>query len=258
MGDDTAMRSFPSGIACTAAPGWATDRAQHSTAVPGRSRLSGRPGGCLVGPPGDGQNDRQTNGNRPGQDTGSTPSQEPLPFGVSQVQEVDVGIQRQPERELNPRQVAAFGWICIVLGSLAVICGVVWGIRSLALLVGGEQTAGTVVEVREELPSESTIRQRMSEGESRHEASKPEFVPVVEYEVDGEKYRIEHAVVSRNRSLVSEVGQTVEVLYKADRPAEGGVNSFFALWGGPLLFAAVGSIFAALGIFNLRRRRQRA
>ncbi len=140
------------------------------------------------------------------------------------------------------RQGAVAGaWFFIVVGTIAVLFAIGWGVRSFRFQAGANRTTGTVVELREKRDSDNEII----------------WYPVVEYEVDGKKYRIEGGVGSIP-SWLPRVGDKVEVLYKADQPADGHLNTFLDRWAIPLLAGRVGSIFAALGIFMVRSQRRRA
>ncbi len=141
---------------------------------------------------------------------------------------------------LNRKQAIAMACCFIVVGTIAVLFAIGWGVRSFRLQAGANRTTGTVVELREE---------RNSDRETT-------WYPVVEYEVDGKKYRIDG--VGSIPSWLPRVGDKVEVLYKADQPADGHLNTFLDSWVIPLFVGGVGSIFAALGIFMVRSQRRRA
>ena len=155
-----------------------------------------------------------------------------------------VGASR--DRTPAANQAAGGAWFFVVVGTLAALFGFGWGVRSLCLLTGAKRTTGTVVQLREETTSRV--------GESGTETT---WHPVVEYEVDGVKYRTEGDVGS-TPTWLPRVGENVEVLYPADQPASGRLNTFLDNWAMPLVFGGVGSFFAALGIFMVRSQRRRA
>ncbi len=145
-------------------------------------------------------------------------------------------------RDGNQAVVAAWGFL--VIGTLFALFGFGWGVRSFCLLTGAKRTTGTVVQLREETTSRV--------GESGTETT---WHPVVEYEVDGVKYRTEGDVGS-TPTWLPRVGENVEVLYPADQPASGRLNTFLDNWAIPLVFGGVGSVFAALGIFMVHSDRR--
>jgi hypothetical protein len=81
---------------------------------------------------------------------------------------------------------------------------------------------------------------------TRPASNKPTFAPVVEYEVDGQTYRIQGAVSSSSPSYA--VGDTVGVVFPADKPSEGSIDSFSEKWLGPLVFGGGGLVFALVGV----------
>ena len=132
------------------------------------------------------------------------------------------------------------GRLFIVIGTIAVLFAIGWGVRSFRLQAGANRTTGTVVELREE------------EDQDRETT----WYPVVEYEVDTMKYRIEG--VGSIPNWLPRVGEKVEVLYRAEQPEYGHLNTFLDSWAIPLMFGGVGSIFTALGIFMVRSQTRRA
>lgn len=86
-----------------------------------------------------------------------------------------IRIRTSRGRELNPKQAKSMGRLFIVVGILAVMFAIGWGVRSFRFQAFANRTTGTVVELREE------------EDQDRETT----WYPVVEYEVDTIKYRIE-------------------------------------------------------------------
>lgn len=76
------------------------------------------------------------------------------------------------------------------------------------------------------------------------------FRPVVEYEVDGKRYRIK-GLVGFNPP-VHEIGQTMRVLYKVEKPSEAYIDSIVDRWLFPLMFTFLGGLFLIFG-FLMRR-----
>lgn len=151
-----------------------------------------------------------------------------------------IRIRTRRGRKLNPKRAVAGAWFFIVVGTIAVLFATGWGIHSFRFQAGANRTTGTVVELREKRDSDQEIT----------------WYPVVEYEVDGKKYRIEG--VGSIPTWLPRVRDKVEVLYKAEQPADGHLNTFLDRWAIPLLAGGVGSVFAALGIFMVRSQRRRA
>lgn len=62
----------------------------------------------------------------------------------------------------------------------------------------------------------------------------------------------EHTIVSSSSSspVAYEVNEKVEVLYLADEPSEAKLNSFFSLWGLPVILGVIGVMqFFMAGVF---------
>ena len=87
-------------------------------------------------------------------------------------------------------------------------------------------------------------------------SSKPGFAPLVQYQVDGTTYRIQGHVSSSSPSYT--VGEGVVILYSADNPAEGRIDSFTEKWLVPIIFGGSGLLFTLIGFGMLLWRRRRA
>ena len=47
------------------------------------------------------------------------------------------------------------------------------------------------------------------------------------------------------------VGQEVDILYNPENPYDVKVNSFWDIWGGPIILAGLGFVFLTVGLVNL-------
>ena len=110
--------------------------------------------------------------------------------------------------------------------------------RSKAFLLTAESTTGEVMEL---VSSGSDLRSK---------------APVVVFYTDeGEKivFRSHHY----SKPAAYEVGETINILYQAQDPiGSARVESYFSLWGVPLIFGILGGVFLFLGIilgFLLRK-----
>jgi hypothetical protein len=70
------------------------------------------------------------------------------------------------------------------------------------------------------------------------------YVPVIEYEVNGNTYRCQGQVGVGCATYT--VGETVRVLYQADRPELGALDSFLDRWATSLMFGAGGGFLLLL------------
>lgn len=136
------------------------------------------------------------------------------------------------------------GRLCYFARSLKVVFGVLFvvafgigpAISALSLSFGSSRTEGTVVKLEE----------------SRGDNSKNMRFPVVEYRVAGRTYSYRGVGSSSGRYTV---GDKVPIIYKVKQPGAASIDSFFDRWLIPSAFSGAGLLFAAIGIFIVRKRR---
>jgi hypothetical protein len=76
--------------------------------------------------------------------------------------------------------------------------------------------------------------------------------PVVDYEVGGKAYTYRSSHYSSPPAF--RVGEKVILLYDPADPSSCQIYSFFEEWGLPLLFSAIGAVFAVIGFASLAWR----
>jgi Protein of unknown function (DUF3592) len=120
---------------------------------------------------------------------------------------------------------------------IAIGVGIAWS--SWALLSGGQRADGTVVEM---VRVESSTAH---DAKGRPISTQPVFTPVVQYQVGGKTHRIQGHVSTVDPAYP--VGGAVIVLYLADEPADGRIDSFAEMWLAPLVFGGGGLLFTLVG-----------
>jgi hypothetical protein len=115
------------------------------------------------------------------------------------------------------------------IGFLILAGALFWFCNSRNFLAQAQHTPGVVVDLVESEGNDSTV-----------------YHPVVGFKtLDGEKHTFTSSVGSNPPSY--EEGEQVEVLYLPGEPKSARINSFFSLWGGPLILGGIGSVFFAVG-----------
>lgn len=90
-------------------------------------------------------------------------------------------------------------------------------------------TEGTVIDLVESSHDDSTVYQ-----------------PVISFQ-DQQAEVIEFKSSSGSNPPSYLPGDKVEVLYETDNPEGASINSFFSLWGGAVIVAGIGAVFALIG-----------
>lgn len=154
---------------------------------------------------------------------------------------------------------AHFRWIPRAIGAMALAIGVLLAVVSLVLLARSwswygrtVETTGTVVEHRS---STSTHRNPSAAGPRTRRATT--YAEVVRFaDAEGREHTVESAI---SVSHPFAVGETVPVRYEPSDPAGARIDSWFRIWGFPLVFLAGGALFASVGaVFVLSGRSVRA
>ncbi|MEU6243488.1 DUF3592 domain-containing protein [Streptomyces sp. NPDC047024] len=145
-------------------------------------------------------------------------------------------------------------WAFIAFGTLFVGIGGAVAVDSASYLSSGERASGTVVDL------EWRSSHSHYSGSSRNrQSSGPSAYPVIAFTAkDGEKHTFRDN--SGSNPPAYEVGERVEVLYRADSPEDARINGFLSLWLIPVIFGGLGSVFAAVGtvIVVVMRKKARA
>jgi hypothetical protein len=106
--------------------------------------------------------------------------------------------------------------------------------RSSQTALAGQRVAGRVVK----------LEQRRGGGGRRGGS-----VPVVQYDVAGQTHQIKGHVSTSPPA--HRVGDTVRVVYPADSPQSGRIDSFVEMWLLPLVFGAIGAVLGLAGAGTL-------
>jgi len=134
--------------------------------------------------------------------------------------------------------IIGFTAIGVIVTTISVGCGV----TSFVHLAGSERTEGVIVGFN---PVQRSL------GMERPEQP----APIVEYQVEGETYRIDGHFASASPSGY-QTGEKVVVAYQQDSPSEGRIDSFGEMWLGPLVFGSVGALFTFIGMAMVRSKRR--
>ena len=136
--------------------------------------------------------------------------------------------------------IIGFTAIGVIVTTISVGCGV----TSFVHLAGSERTEGVIVGFN---PVQRSL------GMERPEQP----APIVEYQVEGETYRIDGHFAPAPPS-VYRTGEKVVVAHHPSRPSEGRIDSFGELWLEPLVFGSVGVLFTLIGAGMIRSKREAA
>ncbi|MFE7316062.1 DUF3592 domain-containing protein [Streptomyces sp. NPDC057555] len=133
----------------------------------------------------------------------------------------------------------------IALGALLLAVGLITAGVSISYLTNAERARGTVTGL--EWSGGGSIGRRGSSSGSAH--------PVVEFTTaDGTSRTFRGSAGSSPPAY--EVGERVEVLYRADSPGDARINGFIQMWVLPLVMGGIGLGFTGIGTaFALVRRR---
>ncbi|MBO1331711.1 DUF3592 domain-containing protein [Streptomyces sp. VRA16 Mangrove soil] len=142
----------------------------------------------------------------------------------------------------------------IAFGSLFLVIGLIMAGVSVSFVAGAERARGRVVSL--EWSSGDTgggyRTSRSSNGPTAH--------PVVEFTPAGGGLTTFHSSTGSNPPAY-DVGEEVEVLYRADDPHDAQINGFVSLWLLPLIFTGIGLVIGGIGTavaLASRRRGRRA
>ncbi|MEW2401011.1 DUF3592 domain-containing protein [Streptomyces sp. NPDC046862] len=133
-------------------------------------------------------------------------------------------------------------WItfgAIAFGSLFLVVGLILAGVSVSFLTDAQRARGTVVTLEWRNDHSGVSRKKRTD-------DKPAAYPVVEFtSADGTQRKFRDSTGSNPPSY--EVGERVEVLYRADSPDDARINGFASLWLLPLIFGGIGLLSAGIG-----------
>lgn len=124
------------------------------------------------------------------------------------------------------------GAIFLIVGVAALVGGIYWGVKTQRFVASASRASGTVIELER--------RQSGDDG--------PTYYPVIRFiDADGREVTFTSSTGSNPPS--KREGDKVDVLYDPKNPNEAELNSFFALWFGPLMVGGLfGTIFPLVGV----------
>ncbi|MEV4744043.1 DUF3592 domain-containing protein [Streptomyces sp. NPDC049555] len=146
---------------------------------------------------------------------------------------------------------AVIRWVTIGMfsvGGLLLVIGLVLAGVSVSYLNDAERTPGTVVALDWEHGHSGGSRRSRADDEAA-------AYPVIEFtSKDGVRRKFRDSTGTNPPSY--EVGERVEVLYRADSPEDARIKGFASLWLPPLIVGGIGFFFAVVGtVFALVSRR---
>ncbi|MGY0022808.1 DUF3592 domain-containing protein [Streptomyces sp. cg35] len=137
----------------------------------------------------------------------------------------------------------------IAFGALFLAIGLVLGGMSVSLAVSGKHAEGTVVHMEwSSGTSSGSSRKSRGSGPSAH--------PVVLFTpAGGESVTFRSSAGSNPPAY--DVGDRVDVLYRADDPEDAQIDGFLSMWLLPLIFSGIGLVILAIATaFAVARRRR--
>ncbi|GGZ86903.1 DUF3592 domain-containing protein [Streptomyces bluensis] len=145
--------------------------------------------------------------------------------------------------KVQARGQGARRWIMvgtIAFGALFLVVALILAGVSVSFLVDAERARGTVVAL-EWRNDDHNGASRKTRGNNR-----PAAYPVVEFtSAEGTPRKFRDSTGSNPPSY--EVGEEVEVLYRADSPEDARIKGFASLWLLPLVFGGIGLLIGGIG-----------
>ena len=140
------------------------------------------------------------------------------------------------------------------LGLLLIAAGLLLGLRSAFIVLTEPAVTGTIARIDTVAPNSAN-----SSADAQTANSKVQFMPMIQYQMGDKSYEIKGQ--SANNYNTYKIGQALSVRYNPAHPEQGQVDSFPALWLGPIGLIILGLPFAYLARATLSRsapdRRQR-
>ena len=126
------------------------------------------------------------------------------------------------------------GAIFFIIGLGALAGGIIWGFRTQRFVSSAERADGIVTDL-----------------DMRSDSDGSAYYPVVSFTTKEGK-EVTFTSSTGGNPPPKRRGAEVEVLYDAANPEEAEINSFFALWFGPLLVGGLfGTLFPLIGAFAM-------
>ena len=152
-------------------------------------------------------------------------------------------------RGQGTRRKVTFG--AIAVGALFLTIGLVMTWVSVSFVTDAKHAQGTVVGLEwRKSENHSTSRKSKSDNE-------PAAYPTVRFtSADGATRTFENSTGSKPPAY--DVGERVEVLYRAEAPADAQINGFVSLWLMPLVFTGIGLAVTVIGTVVAVKQRRRA
>ncbi|MEU6661944.1 DUF3592 domain-containing protein [Streptomyces sp. NPDC046821] len=140
--------------------------------------------------------------------------------------------------------------VLIGVGAVFLIVGLSMAGVSISYLSDAERAPGKVV---------SLEWRRDYSSSRRHGSDGPMAYPVVQFTSADGKLRTFHSSMGSNPPAY-DVGERVEMLYRADSPQDAKISGFFSLWLFPVIFGGIGLLVTGIGtaVAIVTRRRSRS
>lgn len=120
-------------------------------------------------------------------------------------------------------------YVFTLIGAGLLIGAMMSYINTSKFIERASETVGTVIDVERSRSSDSTT-----------------FYPVVVFE-DANGREVEIRSRSGSNPPAFSRGETVSVLYESTTPESARINTFFSLWGLPIILGGLGLVFGAMG-----------
>ncbi len=134
-----------------------------------------------------------------------------------------------------PRVSRMVGNVAIAIGLLEMIVALGFLVHAQSWHAGTVGTAGTVV-----------AHERSTRATAGRGVSRPTYAEVVRFlDASGVQHEFRSRVATSDPFAV---GEAVPVRYAAADPTDATIDSWFRLWGFPLIFVGAGLVFAAVGL----------
>jgi hypothetical protein len=121
-----------------------------------------------------------------------------------------------------------------------------------SFLAHASRAEGTVIALQPRYPNNTSS----SNSTLNSSSTSITFAPMVRFSHDGQVIDFTASTASNPPSY--HIGETVPVLYLPSAPFKAKIDSFFSLWGGPLIVGGLGAIFLLIGGLMILLPRLRA
>lgn len=138
------------------------------------------------------------------------------------------------------------GVLFLLIGLGAFIAAGALAVSSLRFKADAEKATGTIVKLERRTSSSSGGRGRTG----RKTAT---WAPVFEFAAAGGATQLVTSAWSSSHTSLK-VGDPVPVLYPRHAPHQARIDTFDSFWTPPLIFLAIGAVFAAFAVVIVRKR----